>query len=118
MGVEWRQCASSVVSVAMSLPSMGYGLHGHDVEVTACLCYGSKPARDLEELGRLLEEALKPVDHRLLDEVIGRREARLEDLLEFVEAVLRGKLKGSGDGELCLLEARIPGRAVSIRIGL
>jgi hypothetical protein len=46
-------CAEETVSVAMKLESMGYGLHGHDVTVRACLCYADKEGHaDVEALAR------------------------------------------------------------------
>lgn len=111
--MEWRLCASAEVSVAMKLESMGYGLHGHDVTVTACLCYpGEGPREDLEAIGAALSRVLSAVNRRPLWEVTGG-EGSLEDLLLFVrEGLSRLGLRG----RLCELTAETQGGSRSARL--
>ncbi|MGC9071463.1 MAG: hypothetical protein ACP5HK_02020 [Acidilobus sp.] len=102
--MAWRVCAEKTVSVAMRVPSMGYGLHGHDVTVRACLCYRAKEGHvDVEALARSLLDLLTPVDHRALWEVVGG-EGALEDLVSYVLAGLSPRP--------CYVSASVPGRYV------
>ena len=111
--MEWSLCASLRVSVAMRLEFMGYGLHGHDVEVTACYCYSEGEAReDLEAIGEALDEALKPLRRAALWEVTGR-EGTLEDLLLYVARSLSAR---GLRGRLCYLQARVPDREVRLSL--
>ena len=109
----WRYCVSATISVAMRIESMGYGLHGHDITVTACI---DSPRRyDLEELRRLLEEALRPADHRALWEFLGRDEAMTEDLLVWLEERLNTQLQERGLA-LSGLRAALPSGEILIAL--
>ncbi len=107
--MAWRLCAQASISVAMKIPSMGYGLHGHDITVTACACYRDKEGHvDLETLARTLEELLRPLDHRPLWEALGS-EGTLEDLVEWVMKGLNGLMP------ICLVAAEARGRRVELQ---
>ncbi len=102
----WRVCAEATISVAMRVESMGYGLHGHDVTVRACVCYSSKDGHlDVEELARALNELLAAVDHRPLWEAVGGQGA-LEDLIVYVATRLEPRP--------CYVSASIPGRVIEL----
>ena len=79
------------MNVLLEMPSLGIGLHGHDVRVRFC---GRWPRRgllvyDLDSLSRALREALAKIDRRRLSKLTGG-EAALEDLARHVcEAVTR-----------------------------
>jgi len=104
--LPWRVCAEETVSVAMRLESMGYGLHGHDVTVRACLCYADKEGHtDVEALASSLRDLLRPVDHRPLWEAVGG-EGSLEDLVAYVHEELRPSP--------CYVSASVPGRLVEL----
>lgn len=109
--MAWKVCAEEVVSVAMRVESMGYGLHGHDVRVSVCACYeGREGHADLERLRALLREALGSVDHRALWEAVGG-EGTLEDLLEYVVRRL-----GAAGVRVCEAAARVPSGWVELAL--
>ncbi|MEN2999416.1 MAG: hypothetical protein ABDH61_02440 [Acidilobaceae archaeon] len=97
-------CASEQVSIA--LKPFSYGLHGHDVEVEACWCFGVEERVDVEELSQRLRSALAKFERRPLWEVLGREGATIEDMLLSLTEEL-GK-------ELCSLEARWRGRRIEL----
>lgn len=105
----WRVCAEATASVAMRVESMGYGLHGHDVTVRACICYDSREGHaDVEGLAKTLRDVLAAVDHRALWEVVGG-EGTLEDLIEYVVSRLSPRP--------CYVSASVPGRVVELVAG-
>ena len=101
----WRYCVSATVSVAMRIEDMGYGLHGHDITVTAC--FSSRRRHNIDGLRGLLEETLRPVDHQALWEVLGVSDAMVEDLLLWLEERLGERVKGLGLS-LSSLRASLP----------
>ncbi len=106
----WRVCAEATVSVAMKVESMGYGLHGHDVTVRACLCYPSREGHiDVESLSRSLRGLLSAVDHRPLWETVGG-EGTLEDIVAYVMQFMSPRP--------CYVTAYVPGRLVEQEVDL
>ena len=95
-------CIEGTISVAMKVEMWGYGIHGHDVRVEACI--ESRDRTDLEELRRLLGKVLARYDHRPLWETTGG--SLIEDLLLRVCNDLRALLPGGA--QLRTVEGRIP----------
>ena len=90
---EWKVCSASWVNVLLEMPSLGYGLHGHDVLVEACLKAERKGLLvfDIEVLKKELEEILEKINRRKLSKILGSNDSSLEDLALYVcnELILR-----------------------------
>ncbi len=78
---SYRYCVSKTISVAMKIERWDYGLHGHDIEVTACWS-ADKPV-DLEYLDSILTKTLSSIDHKPLWETVGGG-GIIEDLLTYL----------------------------------
>lgn len=87
--MPWEYCSSTWVSVALKASRMGYSLHGHDIEVEACV--SSEEVIDVEQLARLLEETLSSVDYRPLWDSTGKSDPLIEDLLLLVHRSLEDR---------------------------
>ena len=102
-------CSERSVSVLLKLESMGYPTHGHDLLVELCYCPG--PSRiDVEEVDRALREILEVAEYRLLDEVVGVREAMIEDLLDYILK----KAPSLGGSTPCKVTARWRSRRITL----
>jgi hypothetical protein len=79
--VEWRVCSEAWVNVLLEMPSLGIGLHGHDVRVRFCGTWRREGllVYDIDALSAALREALGGLERRRLSKKLGR-EAALEDL--------------------------------------
>ena len=109
--MRWEYCARSWASIALRLPRMGYSLHGHDVEVEACI--ESSRVVDVEEVARSLGEAVSSVDYKPIWEALGRDEALIEDLLLHV----LDKLQARGY-KVTIIKATLPrGRVIKLKPG-
>jgi len=73
--------------VALRIEAMGYGLHGHDINVEACIC--SDDIINVEDLGGRLDEALHKYDYKPLWDPLGD-DSLIEDLVKSVADVIRG----------------------------
>lgn len=111
---SWEVCATSWVNVVLRLGSLGYPLHGHDVQVTVCV-KGDRKALllyDIEALKGRLEATVRELNYADLAAALGKEEAAIEDLVEYICAKLRGSLEAGLD--LSLVEARIPSGVVRL----
>jgi len=83
---EWKACSTSWVNVLLEMPSLGYGLHGHDVLIEACLKAERRGPLvfDIEILKKELNEILEKINKKRLNKVIGSSDSSLEDLALYV----------------------------------
>ena len=112
-GGKWRVCSRAWVNVLLEIPSKGYGLHGHDVLVEACV-EGERSGVflvDIEELRSRLEELLSPVNGRRLSEALGKSEAALEDLVLYV---CNSILESIEEANAAYAEASVPSGSVAV----
>ena len=116
MEKTWVYCARGVISAALRIQSMGYHLHGHDINVEACICSERPKAIDLSTLKKYLEGILSKFDHKPLWEALGLEEAVMEDLVEAVGRELGDLLRLKGIGaHVCIVRASVPGESVEYR---
>ncbi|MGC8566918.1 MAG: hypothetical protein ACP5I6_05355 [Caldisphaera sp.] len=107
--MKFKLCASKQLSVAMKIEDMGYGLHGHDIDVEVCVCLDyDKGLLDIEYLDNYLESLLKPLNRKPLWETVGN-EGKIEDLLIYI----RNNFKIEG---LCELKAIIQNKEIYLEI--
>ncbi len=102
-------CVEETVSIALSIPSWGYSVHGHDVRVR--ICVGSRARFNIDVIRGMLREALHLFDHKLLNDVLGG-EALIEDMLEHVISLFQNKLPNNMWIEYA--EGRIPGAIIRV----
>ena len=102
-------CAERSVSVLIRLESLGYPLHGHDLLVELCYCHDSARI-DVEKIDGILAGILRELDYRLVDDVVGVKEAMVEDLLLY----LLERSPRLGDVQPCRATARWRGRRVTV----
>ncbi len=113
---RWMYCADSIVSVAMKLETMGYGIHGHDIRIKLCLCSTTPAAIDVEELKRVISEITGSLTHKPLWEVVGKNEALIEDLLILIRDLTLQRINSrSGKMDVCLIRG-ITGSGVEISL--
>ncbi|WP_048061471.1 6-pyruvoyl trahydropterin synthase family protein [Hyperthermus butylicus] len=112
-GVKLGVCASSWVSLALQLQSLGgksASLHGHDYRVTVCV-EGSlgqgNVVVDYFWLSRVLEGCLSRYDHKKLNDVLGLKDASAEIMLVDLYRCLQRELE-SKNLRLSRLEACTP----------
>ncbi|MCE4612858.1 MAG: 6-carboxytetrahydropterin synthase [Desulfurococcales archaeon] len=118
MGEAWIYCARGIISTALKIESMGYHIHGHDINLEACVCSTKPRALDLVSLRKSLEEVLSKYDHKPLWETLGLEDAVMEDLVEAVRNELEEALKLKGMGaHVCIIKASVPGESVEYRSG-
>lgn len=88
--IVWEYCVSRWISIALRASSLGYNVHGHDVEVE--LCITSSKVVDVEEVARLLDKAVEDLDYKPLHDILPG-DPLIEDLLKLVyERVSTGGL--------------------------
>ncbi|MEB3780089.1 MAG: hypothetical protein GSR85_07660 [Desulfurococcales archaeon] len=117
-GYKWVYCAEDVVSVAMKIERMGYGLHGHDVNVKLCVCASKKGILDLETLKAILRDVTGSITHRPLWEVTGKDDSLIEDLLIYVRDRVSERLNRDNEGlDVCLVKG-ITGGGVEVSMTL
>jgi len=92
---SWRVCSRSWVNVLLEIPSMGYGLHGHDVEVEVCLMGERRGVLvfDIEEVKSSLQQLLSRLEKRKLNKVLKVKDASLEDLALYVCREISSRFK-------------------------
>lgn len=116
--MRWEVCTRRWVNVLLELPSLGYGLHGHDVEVEACVSGERRGLLvfDLEELKRILGEVLEPLSYRRLAKATGSRDASLEDLALHVCRALGERLQGRGV-DVSRVRVTVPSGSIALECG-
>ena len=101
-------CVAERISVALKV--RGYDVHGHDVEVRACVrgerLDGAGMLIDAEELRRALREVLKPLDHKYANQVLGLDSVTAELLASWVYSRLRERLSARS-AELVSVSVRL-----------
>ncbi len=82
---EWWVCTEGWVNVLLEMPSLGIGLHGHDVLVRLCGRWSRDGllVYDIDSLKATLDEILGGLDRSRLSKKLGG-EAALEDLARHV----------------------------------
>ncbi|MCE4608710.1 MAG: hypothetical protein F7B61_07170 [Caldisphaeraceae archaeon] len=106
--MKWKLCVAGIVSVAMKIESMGYGLHGHDLYIRVCTCSESDINVNIDILKERLDSLLSNLDHKPLWEIVGG-EGKIEDLLKYLNDNLK-------IDNLCEIEAKMPDREVYLYI--
>jgi len=96
-------CASGFASIALRAERFGYGLHGHDAEVVACV--NLPRVINLDDVRDALDAVLEQVDHKPLWEVIPG-DPVLEDLACHVASRIANILRV--DITRVSVEVRIP----------
>jgi len=92
---EWWVCAEGWVNVMLEMPSLGIGLHGHDVVVEYCGSWRREGllVYDMDKIRSTLRSILEGLDRRRLAKALGGGEAALEDLARHVCIEVTGKLE-------------------------
>ncbi len=110
----WEVCSEAWVNILLEMPSLGIGLHGHDVRIRYC---GRWPRRgllvyDIDSLNEALRGVLAGLDRQRLSKVRGG-EGALEDLALYVCREVSSRLEPPP--ARAVVEASVPNG--SVRVG-
>ncbi len=97
---RWKACITRTFSASHEVKGHPHGgLHGHDFEVTVCICVDELDEQgfviDYYVLARIVDETVARLDHTHLNEALGVERATLEAVAQYVYKSVSRSLEGS-----------------------